>query len=280
MTVAAADPSERPLRVRAGEIELKLWLNTKWLHKPFRDAVLLPFIKAYNAKTSAAMSIELVKRVELDGQKLPSKAYSQLTDELVVGDKVRCAITFGELSEPEPPRPARTPSAHDQAHERFYRRVEMKGEHALLRADELAWSNKNLKAEDMESFLQICREKGPLPHVASCYFYGNWLGCSGMEPLSQALQLLPGLRNLYLQSNEIGNRGVRFLCDNPPPGELTQLALWRNDIDNEGFLVLAEALKAGRLRVRTLVIHGNRATFTGKDALEAACTIMDVRVQT
>ena len=96
------------------------------------------------------------------------------------------------------------------------------------------------------------------------YIYGNWLTDSGMEPLSHALQLLPNLQNLYLQANEIGSRGVKFLCEHPPVGKLAQvaerwvaaasaktdcalpslqLALWRNNIDDAGFYALAAAIK-------------------------------------
>eukprot|EP00966_Prymnesium_polylepis_P222046 5137723-Prymnesium_polylepis.1 len=91
---------------------------------------------------------------------------------------------------------------------------------------------------------------------------------------------MPNLRNLFLQSNEIGSRGVRCLCSSPPLAELTQLALWRNDIDDAGFEALANALKEQALRVKTLIIHGNRATFKGKDALQAACAVVDTEVAT
>lgn len=42
--------AERCIRVAAGTVSLKLTLSPKLLKKSFTDAVLSPFIKAYNKK--------------------------------------------------------------------------------------------------------------------------------------------------------------------------------------------------------------------------------------
>ena len=42
--------ADTPLRVKSNGVDLKLHLNDKWMSRPFRDAVLAPFIKAYNKK--------------------------------------------------------------------------------------------------------------------------------------------------------------------------------------------------------------------------------------
>ncbi len=58
---------DRAVQVKAGTVNLKLTLNAKLLKKSFRDAVLTPFIKAYNKKSSTDWTADDLVSVTVDG---------------------------------------------------------------------------------------------------------------------------------------------------------------------------------------------------------------------
>ncbi|KAL1495132.1 hypothetical protein AB1Y20_016998 [Prymnesium parvum] len=265
--IIRCDADDRP-------VKLRLHLDAAWLSRPFADAVLTPALRALRARRPAAPSLPHLYHVRLAGAPLPPSSFASPTLSL----PPPLPPPTCELS-PLPPPPAPAPAPPADPYASFYARVRLRGERALRRAEELRWSHAALTAADLRVFASLAAA-APLPHAARAYLYANRFGSEGMAPLAAALQALPALRALYLQANEIGTAGVRHLCALPPPVELEHLALWQNEIDNDGFVLLAEAIKAGSLRVRTLVIHSNRATYRGKEALEVACAIKDVQVVT
>ena len=61
-------PSTLSVRVRCGSVELKLTLTKKLQQLPLRDAVAIPFLKAYNKKCpDAPASWETLKCVQING---------------------------------------------------------------------------------------------------------------------------------------------------------------------------------------------------------------------
>lgn len=60
--------SERAVRVKADDIELKLTLSAKLLKKPFGDAVLAPFTKAYNKKKGTEWTVSDLVSVRVDDE--------------------------------------------------------------------------------------------------------------------------------------------------------------------------------------------------------------------
>ena len=61
---------ERKIKVSCGEVTLQLTLTSKLLAKPFEDAVLKPFLKAYSKRTGEAADVRRVARVEVDEEML------------------------------------------------------------------------------------------------------------------------------------------------------------------------------------------------------------------
>lgn len=60
----------RKIKVTCGDVTLQLTLSTKLLAKPFEEAVLRPFLKAYAKKTGEPADLARVARVEVDEEML------------------------------------------------------------------------------------------------------------------------------------------------------------------------------------------------------------------
>lgn len=58
--------SERKIKVTCDDVTLQLTLSTKLLAKPFEEAVLKPFLKAYSKKAGEPADLDRVARVEVD----------------------------------------------------------------------------------------------------------------------------------------------------------------------------------------------------------------------
>ena len=58
------------LRVRLNDVAVKLMLTPKWQSKPLEDAVLKPFVGAFNKRATEEkqLTIQSWLRAELDGQ--------------------------------------------------------------------------------------------------------------------------------------------------------------------------------------------------------------------
>ena len=61
---------ERKIRVSCGDVTLQLTLGSKLLAKPFEEAVLKPFLKAYAKRTGESAPMSRVARVEVDEEML------------------------------------------------------------------------------------------------------------------------------------------------------------------------------------------------------------------
>ena len=83
--------------------------------------------------------------------------------------------------------------------------------------------------------------------------------------------LLPHVQQLILHGNYLTSRAVRAICAHPPAQHLERLTLWRNEIAEEGFLCLADAIREGRVRTKVLIMHDNGASTRAREQREAAC---------
>ena len=61
------EKTTRIVVIRLHEIELKITLTAKFLSRPFRDAAVAPFLKAYSKKVDQAATVGDVDAVLIDG---------------------------------------------------------------------------------------------------------------------------------------------------------------------------------------------------------------------
>ena len=76
-------------RVTCGDVTLKLTLSEKLLARPFADAVLSPFLKAYGKKTGVAVAVDDVNAVLVDGNRVDDAVLSVAHDVVLLASKVR-----------------------------------------------------------------------------------------------------------------------------------------------------------------------------------------------
>ena len=77
-------------RVSCGSVELKLTLTPKFMAKSLTDAVLKPFLGAYNKRVSSPLDASELERVEVDGVEADVEA----TCESLLKDKEQCKIVL------------------------------------------------------------------------------------------------------------------------------------------------------------------------------------------
>jgi len=144
----------------------------------------------------------------------------------------------------------------------------------FVAADDLVMHDMNLKRPDMQALAALIAAHGPL-NVCNLYMQNNSLGDDGFELLVSCFASMPKLNNVYLQTNHIGVRGVRALCNRPPAHRLSQLLIWNNEFATEGYELFSQAIGSGRLKVQTLVVHtfytAHMATGEAREELKAAC---------
>eukprot|EP00316_Scyphosphaera_apsteinii_P002204 CAMPEP_0119333034 /NCGR_PEP_ID=MMETSP1333-20130426/84213_1 /TAXON_ID=418940 /ORGANISM="Scyphosphaera apsteinii, Strain RCC1455" /LENGTH=286 /DNA_ID=CAMNT_0007342981 /DNA_START=46 /DNA_END=906 /DNA_ORIENTATION=- len=278
-----ASVEERSLRIKLNDIELKMFLNEKWLCKPFKDAVCIPFLKAYNQRSGKKpVAMEDITRVKLNGAKV--ERFTTITKELVNSDDIRAELFAGkskaEAQAEEAAAKARRELAaadNDPQRLQFYKKVEMNWA-VITRTHELPWSNLHLDAEDMQVFAQILKDKGVLLNVTDLYFYSNEIGDDGLAVLAPVIkEFMPKVTNIYLHSNEISHWGLRSFLKHLPQAELINLTFWRNELGDEGLQMLSKAVGSGELRVKSLIVHQNGAS-AHKEGLKNACHEKDVQV--
>lgn len=158
----------------------------------------------------------------------------------------------------------------DSAERAFLKKVEMNLPQIRSEKD-FPWSGKHLGPQDMATFASLIGRYGPLPHVQNIYMYSNYIGDEGLIAFAPTIGSMPQLANLFLHGNEIGSKGVECLCAHAPPHELVQLTLWGNHIGDEGMKALVSAIDDERLRMRQLVIHGNKCSPKMLDKIAYAC---------
>jgi hypothetical protein len=86
-------PDERAIRVTCGEVSLKLTLTSKLLKKSFADAVLTPFIKAYNKREGENWGVDDLVSVTVD-ETLMTDYSTPASVILLVGETVDAALQF------------------------------------------------------------------------------------------------------------------------------------------------------------------------------------------
>lgn len=93
--------TERSTVVSCGDVSLKLTLTAKQLSKPFDQAVLAPFLKAYSKKTGATVSVDHITCVKVDDVMLgdPTIAASVV---LLKGEAVDTEIFLRNVQAPKP----------------------------------------------------------------------------------------------------------------------------------------------------------------------------------
>jgi hypothetical protein len=140
----------------------------------------------------------------------------------------------------------------------------------VVAAPDLAWADKALWADKMRGFATLCAERGPIS-VKNLYLQGNGMQDEGLAALASAFAYMPHLSFISLQSNHIGDAGVRAFCRSPPKAKLSQLYLWHNDIKRDGLDALGDAIERGNLKVALLVCHTNSASDESRQRLKDVC---------
>eukprot|EP01035_Chromulina_nebulosa_P039231 gene39231-53035_t len=111
---------------------------------------------------------------------------------------------------------------------------------------------------------QICRmlTEGQVKNLTKMVLRGNNIGSAGVQALSAFLARNKSLQHLSLEWNHIGAMGCKYLADaiskdSNPDLQLSFLDLRNNNIDSEGAMHLAEALKSNTT-ITTLDLRWNK----------------------
>jgi len=258
-----------------GETQFKIRLEEKFQGRPLAATIVRPFVKAFNKKGKSNTSnvykqrleVETLERLEIEGVAVDD--LSAAASSWLPRDGMRATLYFPAAARPlGAPKPA-LEQPEGEPYTELVKRVKMSVEQ-IATAEDLAWSSKTLRPQDMVAFAALAKEYAPL-NVVNLYAYDNWIDDEALEALCPCFKLMPKLTSLHLHNNEITSRGCEFLADNPPVGRLKQLSLWRNHIDGKGFDALGGAIGRGTLMLGMLVIHYNKPCLPSKDRLQDEC---------
>lgn len=97
--------SDRCTRVTCGDVSLKLTLTAKQLAKPFDQAVLAPFLKAYSKKVGTTCTVDQVTCVKVDDVMLGDTTIAASVV-LLTGETVDTEITLRAAAPQAPAKPA------------------------------------------------------------------------------------------------------------------------------------------------------------------------------
>jgi len=75
------------VRVRCGEVELKLTLTTKLLVRPVRDALVEPFLKVHNKRAGTAVAWEDIACIKVEGNALDVDLDDVTAETVVAGQR-------------------------------------------------------------------------------------------------------------------------------------------------------------------------------------------------
>ena len=93
--VVAAVASMSAARVKCADVELKLTLSTSWLARPLGEAVVDPFLKAFNKKTGRALTRSQLHDLRIGGQRVPLDSLQDVASYHISADSVaRIEIGF------------------------------------------------------------------------------------------------------------------------------------------------------------------------------------------
>ena len=181
--VAAVDisngDSDRLVNVSCLRIQFRLRLTKEFRGKPLNVAVVQPFIKAYNKKTKHSFDVkkldpQQLEKLVVDGEELPfGQIYNRPADSVLVRDGMKVEISFYnnkpvKMPTEPPPEPVGPYAA-------LLKKVKTHRVEDVVGASELAWSSKNLTADDMKAFAAMLQEHGPAQKLANLYFYDNMI---------------------------------------------------------------------------------------------------------
>ena len=93
--------AERSTLVQLDDVSLKLTLSDKLLRKPFDQAVLSPFLKAYNKRTGNTATLDQVSCVRVDGVTLGDLSFTASVV-LLTSEAVDTEIFLKAAAAPEP----------------------------------------------------------------------------------------------------------------------------------------------------------------------------------
>ena len=222
--VVISSVPDRTVFVVHSNVQIRVRLEEKFQQLPFCDAVLAPFVKAYNKKAKQAKCKERLDKNSIERVEIDSCAVEDLTVaacDLLPRNDMRAVITAAA-----PQQPCKVPGWKPKVelagpYARFLQAVGAHSVDEVVHSEELPWSNKYPKPEDLALFASMAKEHGPL-RATGLYAHHCKLGDDGVEALAAAFEHMPQLRSVYLQANQITTRGIQALCRHPPPGALKQ----------------------------------------------------------
>lgn len=281
--------ASRSCRVACGETELKIDLERKWLRQPLSEAVLVPFVKAYNKKhgnvlTPAPLSADALSSVTVDGNSVPCEDIWRPTALVLPFGCKRIDLGFagGIGGAATGGRDAMSGASGPAQLRQLWGRVRSSPEQ-LANEREVRWTNMRLCAADGAS---IAAALNAASQVRCDGSYGEGLGKlltlnlqdndltdGGLVALVRGgglhmRRVMVSLRDLYLQNNRIGDAGVEALLEPATalPGELKILQLQDNWIGDAGLVAIERAFKASAFKPRHLNLLDNKYQPAGAAA--------------
>ena len=277
----------RTCRVACGDVELKIELATKWLRQPLSAAVVAPFAAAYNKKHGNPLDPK-----PLDATKLSSIAVDDAPVELADAAKPTCMVlpigckridlAFGEIGQQAPPAIISAATGDGPITYGVSEREQLKQLWSKVRCNEeslagtlhLNWTNFRLSPADGLAIGMALLSGAAVRCEGS---YGDGLGnlltlnlesndlrdeglmalckCGGLD----RDKVMRSLRELYLQSNRIGDKGAQSLIDPSTnlPTELKIVNLQDNSIGEGGVKAISYAISSKRFKPRHLNLREN-----------------------
>ena len=113
-----------------------------------------------------------------------------------------------------------------------------------------------------------------MPKLEMIILNGNQIGTRGVTALIPSLRKLPALKRLHLTCCSIDDEGVSSLLANVGKDDfkaLEELNLINNDITDNGFSILVQAIDGGGMpSIRHLLVGNNSASAGARQAVNDA----------
>lgn len=264
----------RQFFVRCAEVELKITLDAKWQKRTFRDAVVSPFLKSYNARAELPVTAAMLTAVRFDGEQTMVDA-GQPVMRVLPEQLTTVELFFG----------AAPTAAEEQA--RFWRKVGLAPRMACgsPRADvrdqlrelhAIEWHHRRLFACDGGMIARLLGAAQPLRRCERIDLNSNELGCDGVAALAGALTqaAVPALTHLFLHHNRIADRGALALAHARLP-RLRVLMLQHNEIGDAGLDAFGELLGVEdderTFYAKSIQLMANRHTAEARGRLQEVC---------
>jgi len=172
---------------------------------------------------------------------------------------------------------------------------------ALVYAEHVEWSGKDLRKRDMpaivellhcssrliqlelrlnklgaEAMVDICKGLSGSASIKILDLGANALGMEGTKILADGGAFVSSLTQLDLSRNALGAKGAKALADGGAfKGALSSLNLFNNHIGQDGAEAIAAAIAASGSMPRTLVLRYNDISVGGARALAKAITSIE-----